>query len=616
MYNLYIFYNRTQDKKKEGMVQLENFIERQIKTLKETEMLIYIEKFKTLSESSQPMNIRKSSFLGYISIINVIRRNSVDETRYPQLIDKIMKNILIILKDNDPRIVSAGAECLYNIMNYFKDYVLLNFNSFLEGLLALVTVQDNDVKGIAQNLDSSLKGVINYAFQGDLPKDFDLLTFFKIIIDKINLKHPSVKCVVVSWISCINQIPEIKLINILHLFLPELFNMLSDQNFEVNKSAEDCIKDFYDEIESGFDTLSYDVEVKILEILIEKSQINHQKTKLTAFKWILLFLQKYSFLFIQSSEIKTTLNTMVKNSLSAKTPNQDSSENKAMLTPKEQLFESESSKQEDFSLNNANSNFECERKYPFPLFGKILDIVIMSSNNDKEIASVANEINSTLMTIIEYIGECNSNVKLFEEVLTKYFNEKEPSMIELIFKWIEKLFNKFHEDTFSNFNSFMQKFTNIITHEDNAIFDHVINIICTIAKYKEEYIEIIIYNIIETLRKTKDLLKNRGTVIVTKLCNTLKVDKIYSTFANVLLRINDSDFVGRMINILDIFLLTAKDTEQLRSMLKNVKKSKEPKDKEFFEKIFKTWCINPVSSLILCLIAEYFELSYYLLIKL
>ena len=85
---------------------------------------------------------------------------------------------------------------------------------------------------------------------------------------------------------------------------------------------------------------------------------------------------------------------------------------------------------------------------------------------------------------------------------------------------------------------------------------------------------IIIYNIIETLRKTKDLLKNRGTVIVTKLCNTLKVDKIYSTFANVLLRINDSDFVGRMINILDIFLLTAKDTEQLRSMLKNVKKNK------------------------------------------
>ena len=148
------------------------------------------------------------------------------------------------------------------------------------------------------------------------------------------------------------------------------------------------------------------------------------------------------------------------------------------------------------------------------------------------------------------------------------------------------------------------------------ICDQVLNIICTIAKYKEEYIEVIIFNIIETLRKTKDLLKNRGTVIVTKLCNALKVDKIYSTFANVLLRMNDTDFVGRMINILDLFLLTAKDTEQLRSMLKNVKKSKEPKDKEFFEKIFRTWCINPVSSLILCLIAEYFELSYYLLIKL
>ena len=120
------------------MVQLENFIERQIKTLKETEMLIYIEKFKTLSESSQPMNIRKSSFLGYISIINVIRRNSVDETRYPQLIDKIMKNILIILKDNDPRIVSAGAECLYNIPYLFSKRNCLErvFQIFFEKFFA------------------------------------------------------------------------------------------------------------------------------------------------------------------------------------------------------------------------------------------------------------------------------------------------------------------------------------------------------------------------------------------------------------------------------------------------------------------------------------------------
>ena len=250
------------------MVQLENFLTKQIQVLNEQEMMVYIDKFKTLSESSQPMNIRKSSFLGYISLINVIRRQNGDELTHPLLVDRIMQNILVSLKDNDPRIVSAAAECLYNIMNYFKDYVLLNFNNFLEGLLALVTVQDSDVRGIAQNLDSSLKGVINYAFQGDLPKDFDLLTFFKIIIDKINLKHPNIKCVVVSWISCINQIPEIKLINILHLFLPELFNMLAEQNADVNKSAEDCLKDFYDEIESGFDTLSYDVEVKILEILI------------------------------------------------------------------------------------------------------------------------------------------------------------------------------------------------------------------------------------------------------------------------------------------------------------------------------------------------------------
>ena len=80
------------------MVQLENFLTKQIQVLNEQEMMVYIDKFKTLSESSQPMNIRKSSFLGYISLINVIRRQNGDELTHPLLVDRIMQNILVSLR--------------------------------------------------------------------------------------------------------------------------------------------------------------------------------------------------------------------------------------------------------------------------------------------------------------------------------------------------------------------------------------------------------------------------------------------------------------------------------------------------------------------------------------
>ncbi len=67
---------------------------------------------------------------------------------------------------------------------------------------------------------------------------------------------------------------------------------------------------------------------------------------------------------------------------------------------------------------------------------------------------------------------------------------------------------------------------------------------------------------------------------------------------------------------MNFFKFNFKETEPLRNLLKNVKKNNHKDEKLFFEKLFKTWSINAVSSLILCLLAEYYELSNFLLIKL
>jgi vacuole morphology and inheritance protein 14 len=122
----------------------------------------------------------------------------------------------------------------------------------------------------------------------------------------------------------------------------------------------------------------------------------------------------------------------------------------------------------------------------------------------------------------------------------------------------------------------------------------------------------------------KNLLNAKGLVILKKLCLVLPVSRVYLKFSDVLLKIRDYDFISNMLNILDIFLVTYKETEPLRNTLRKYRKLIKSKDsnsesqstRDFFEKIFTAWSFNPVSTLVLCIISEFFELSYHLILKL
>lgn len=123
----------------------------------------------------------------------------------------------------------------------------------------------------------------------------------------------------------------------------------------------------------------------------------------------------------------------------------------------------------------------------------------------------------------------------------------------------------------------------------------------------------------EKLCSNRNLLNSKGLLILNKLCSLISVTKVYLHISDVLLKFEDIDFISSMINILDIFLLTYKETEELRTLLRKLKRknnSSNSQVKDFFFKLYKTWCFNPISLLILCIISEHFELSYNLILKL
>jgi len=607
--------DKSLDERKKGIKKLENFLKEIIPKYPINALKLYLSEFKSYTDQSNSINIRKSGFSCFLAFINALHETKQKE----ELLKIIMSYINENLSDKNPLTISA-AECVNNIMIYFKDYVLLNFDNFLESYLILVNVNEPESKNLADNLDNSLKGIINYALEGNLPNSFNLMNFFMSFINKIKIE--SVRFKIISWINIINQIPEINLINFLNLFIGDIFDALKDKNIneEMNKITVNCLKDFKEEIDSNFESLNYEIEVKILEILIKKAneniENNETKVLIIIFEWINLFLLKYIELFNKISKNKNENNL--------NNDNNNKIDNKNNLNIINTTTENE--------LNYAKSNIENERKFPFYLFSEILDIVFKTfqkfenknSNNNlketdnknvEEIIKIANKFNNSLLNIVEY-SDNNLNLRSFETILIKNFQQDNLSL-NLVFKWISSLINKYKEDAFSNFNDFLKKLLIFVNVKDEEIFHKLLQTLCEFSKFKEENIQIIIYNLLLELKNSKnEIMDNRGELIVNFLCSNLNIKKVFESFADQLLKIEDKIFVGKIIKYLYIYLLTIKDTENLRKLLKILKKNSKDFDKNFFEKIFKIWCINPISCLILCLIAEYFELSYNLLMKL
>ena len=191
-----------------------------------------------------------------------------------------------------------------------------------------------------------------------------------------------VKTFIVSWITFMDTIPEIRIFNVLPDFLPSLFCMLSDSKKEVSASAEKCLNEFLIEIKYQFKDLTYEIEYKILEILIEQSKTEKDSIKLKSFEWIEAFLIQYNELLLVKTTITTTCNKETKlymdsTNVSPNYKNIGAFNNNFEITLKN------TAERFDLMNNCNNENEEQEQlfKLPFNLFPKILEIILLSVNN-------------------------------------------------------------------------------------------------------------------------------------------------------------------------------------------------------------------------------------------
>lgn len=148
-------------------------------------------------------------------------------------------------------------------------------------LRQLFSDPNNDVRNGAQLLDRLLKDVVTES------DSFDVEKFIPLLRERIRVKDPSIRQLLVGWISVLDSVPDIDMLEFLPEYLEGLFDMLSDKQKDIRQQANAALDEFLREI-----TQSLHVDLgPMVSILVKQGESHDNFTRLTGLTWMHEFIQ-------------------------------------------------------------------------------------------------------------------------------------------------------------------------------------------------------------------------------------------------------------------------------------------------------------------------------------
>lgn len=184
---------------------------------------------------------------------------------------EIVPPVLACFSDQDARVRYYACESMYNIAKVAKGEILVYFNDVFDALSKLAADTELSVKNGAELLDRLVKDIVSesaasYAsvlipdappvesqeLSPDqstvIPHAFSLPRFIPLLQERINVTNPFARTFLVSWITLLDQIPDLELVSYLPSFLGGLLRFLGDTNEDVHTTTKTALDRFLVEI--------------------------------------------------------------------------------------------------------------------------------------------------------------------------------------------------------------------------------------------------------------------------------------------------------------------------------------------------------------------------------
>ncbi|KAH9141002.1 hypothetical protein AeRB84_014796 [Aphanomyces euteiches] len=265
--------DRQYEKRKGAALEVENLVKQlsESKSPQDKDAIpVIIDLLEKKFTRSVNANFRKGGLIGLAGTAIGLMHNA------ELYLDALIPPVLHCFDDSEARVRYYACESLYNIVKVARGAILKYFNQIFDGLCKLFADVDTDVKNGAHLLDRLVKDIVTES------EVFDVDMFIPLLHKHIKMTNPYIRQLLVGWITVLDSVPDIEMLDWLPEFLDGLFNMLSDGNREIRQAADSALSEFLREIKS---TPFVDLG-PMVSILVSQCQSKERFTRLTAATWV------------------------------------------------------------------------------------------------------------------------------------------------------------------------------------------------------------------------------------------------------------------------------------------------------------------------------------------
>lgn len=600
--------DRSYDKRKNAALEIEQLV----KSLSEAHNVPMIQSIISVLAkdfcTSMNANYRKGGLIGIAATAIGLMGNTRSH------LEGLLFPVLHCFDDPESRVRYYACESLYNIAKVARGSILRYFNQIFDGLTKLFADVDVDVKNGANLLDRLVKDIVTES------EAFHVEHFLPLLQTYIRRTNPYIRQLLVGWITVLDSVPDISMIDYLPDFLDGLFNMLSDSNREIRQAADSALSDFLKEVRHST-VLEFG---PLVSILVSQCMSKDRLNRLTAITWIEeLIHHPHSggdALLPHHSEVLDAILYCIS----------DSEEQICIVAERTNanLISLVRDTKGDFQLA--------------PLLKTLTDKLMTKDDVPTKMASLR-WIN---MLLEKRRGDMTEFVPNLLKVLLKTLSDTSDSVVLFTLQVLARI-------SLGDGGGPLEDPDNLDDGHRKGTAEAHYGLLR--GTKDEKHFKLVINAILGLFSRDRALLENRGSLVVRKFCVLLDAESVYMLMAEVLstscqltlekgLRVETEnlengpadeveepivfslEFVATMVQTLNLILLTASELHGLRVLLaeafdrnspdeRKVTKKKDANANDLFDTLFKCWCHSPVATFSFCLLARAYEVAFDLVQK-
>jgi vacuole morphology and inheritance protein 14 len=432
---------------------------------------------------------------------------------------------------------------------------------------------DVDVKNGANLLDRLMKDIVTES------SEFNVEIFLPLLQTYIRRTNPFIRQLLVGWITVLDSIPDVSMIDYLPDFLDGLFNMLSDSNREIRQAADSALSDFLREV-----SVSTVVEFgPIVSILVNQCHSKERLNRLTAITWLAeLIHHPYS--------------------------------GGDALLPYHDLILG--------AIMRCISDGEIEIRLVAERTNDDLLVLVRDTQGNFRLTPLLETLTSELL-IKEDVPTKMAALRWINMLMKKRHVDMEEHIPRILPVLLRTLSDPSDPVVLLNLQV-LSRISLGTTEKD---------IEKTATEHEEAQFQLVLTAILHLFCADRHLLETRGSLIIRKLCVLLNAKSVYIRIADALstyespegsTKAESLEFVSTMVQTLNLILLTSSELSDLRGMLqrtfhleeKELPRTVRQKSRDgakVFSSLFQCWAHNPVATFSLCLLAQAYDLSFSLI---